>query len=255
MKTKAFLTLLLSMAFALSFTACKGDEDISSTPESNSIESTVSSSSDSSEELSESDSEEYVEILPDGSLENPFWIIEDTTQLHIEAGKTLYFASRSSSTLNFEIANANLSVLLNDVTYTAEDGVVSFQLVPQIGAITIFSITNTAEVAIDTTLQAVYPLGSMQNPFVLTESNGEVIAEVPQGTPLYYKWVATAEGTFTVISDNPKNYIFLQNGYVQSNATWGEDSTSINCKVGDTVIITVGTLDNEAAVIDFEYSI
>lgn len=191
---------------------------------------------------------------PNGSAEKPFWLVDDVTALSLEAGAEIYYQCRNNN-VTLAIENENVSVLYNDVTYTPENGVVSFTIAHDIGANALFSVKNNGSDVIETTIKTVYPLGTMMNPILLTDASGEVVADVPQGAQVYYQWTATADGTLTVVAYHPKNNISLQNGLSMSDATLGEESTSIDCKAGDTVIIIVGTTDNEAAVIDFEYSL
>ncbi len=251
MKIKTFLTFLLAMAFAFSLSACKGDDDGSSSAPSSSIESETSSDSEI-ESGSSSDEDIYA---PAGTLEDPFWLMEDVTAISLAAGQEVYYASRGSEQLTFEIANANVSVVYKDTTYTADNGVVSFEVIPEIGSITVFSVKNNATEAIETTLTAIYPLGSRANPNILTGDSGTIVADIPQNGAIYYKWVATKDGAFTVSCDSPYNNISMQNGYVASDATLGEKSTSIDCKAGDEILITVGTTDNSEQFFEFNYSI
>ena len=191
---------------------------------------------------------------PNGTLEKPFWLVDDVTSLSLNAGAEVYYQCRNNN-VTFTIESENVSVTCGDVTYTAENGVVTFTITHDIGAASIFSVKNNGTETIETELKTVYPLGTMQNPILLTDASGEVVAEVPQDISLYYKWTATQDGTLTVVSYNPNNYITLQNGNTMSDATWGEESTFIECKTGDEIIIIVGTIDGEAMIIDFEYSI
>ena len=253
MKIKTFLTFLLAMAFAFSLSACNGDDEVSSSL-SSSVNSETASESESESESSSSSDEEYV-YAPAGTLDDPFWIAEDVTEVKLDAGQEIYFASRGSESLTFEIANENVSVLYKGTTYTAENGVVSFAIIPEIGSITIFSVKNNVTEAIETTLTAVYPLGSRLNPFELTGDSGEQIVELPQNNAVYYKWVATQDGEFTISCEYPQNNISMQNGYVASDATLGGTTTSIACKTGDEILIAVGALDNGEHFFSFTYSI
>lgn len=254
MKMKTFLTFLLAMAFAFTLSACNGDDDVSSSTASSSVESETASESESESESSSSSDEEFV-YAPAGTLEDPFWIMEDVTEVKLDAGQEVYFATRTSEGLTFEIANENVSVLYKETTYTANNGVVSFAIVPELGTATVFSVKNNAATAIETTMTAVYPLGSRSNPIELTGDSGEQIVELPQNGAVYYKWVATKDGTFTISCEYPQNNISMQNGYVASDATLGGTTTAIACKAGDEILITVGSMDNGEHFFGFTYAI
>ena len=185
---------------------------------------------------------------PNGTLAKPFFIAEDVTEISVAAGAELYFNYRGAATKHLTIANENIEVTYNGNTYTAVDGVVTVIIESSIGEMTIFCVKNTSSEAIETSMSLLSPLGSMDNPIVVEESSFTVA--VSGGVAVNYLWTADKDGVLLVTSENELNNIALTNTVTNavSSMTAGSKGEYIYVSAGDTVRITVSSLDENSEV-------
>ena len=189
---------------------------------------------------------------PDGTQEKPFFVFEEEIALSIEAGAELYYIYRGAALRLLTIEHAGLAVVYQGNTVSAVDGVVSLTITPEMGAMQSFVVKNTTNAKIEATMTLVAPLGSMENPIVPEENS--VSASVPAGDAVYYSWTADKTGVLLVTSENPLNNISLTNTatYAVSEMTMGGKGVYIAVSEGDVVHISVGSTDEDnAVVIDF----
>ena len=198
----------------------------------------------------------FTDNTPDGSAEKPYFIADSVTTIHLAAGEELYYSYRGAASKYVEIKSESVSVTYNGQVYAPVDGVVQVQLEPQIGTVTNFSVKNTSEAAIETAMELISPLGSSENPIVLTESSA--VAQVSAGTSLCYQWVADKSGVIVVSSSNALNNISMVN--MTTNAVSSQTSGSL-CEymlvsAGDEIVITVSSIspDKEQS-IDFAVAV
>ena len=182
---------------------------------------------------------------PDGSAQKPFFISEDVTSVSIEANSELYFNYRGAISRHVEIKNENISITYNGNTYTAVNGVVTVVLEPEMGQVTSFSIKNNSSEKIETLMELVSPLGSMDNPIVLEESS--VSVTVPAGEAIHYLWTADKDGVLLVSSQSVYNNIALTNTATNavSALTAGSAGEYIAVSSGDAIRISVASTDDK----------
>ena len=141
-----------------------------------------------------------VDNTPNGSLDNPFWLTETETAISVAPGEEIFFNYRGSTLKNVTIESDDLVINFNGESFAAVNGVVSAQILPEdIGKITVFSIKNISEIAVNTIMKAYAPLGSEENPYELT-GNGAT-ATVPYEQAVHYIYTADKDGVIVIIAN------------------------------------------------------
>ena len=168
----------------------------------------------------------------------------------IAAGAT-YYASISNgfSAPNMVIENANVNVIYNGETYAPVDGVVTVPLAPSSRMPNNVEIVNKGAEAASYTLTFEYPLGSMENPEIVTDLSFFYAPQAEGDTDGYYfKWTAPEAGILTLSLSNyaeGADYnAYVTVGYAQYN--WSEEAVegvlTIDVAEGDEVIINAFTI-------------
>ena len=191
---------------------------------------------------------------PNGSMSRPFPILEDNISVTLPVGETYYFITHSPAPRSLTVENANVEILYNEETYAPVDGKIEFSFAAESAqAPARIAVTNRADTEQELTLQIMSPLGSMDNPHVLTSEGETVTAEVAEGQVVYYRWVATRSGMLMVYSESDVNNIemFNERTSVLSAATNGAAYGYISVAEGDAVQIRVSTKDESAANVAF----
>ena len=193
---------------------------------------------------------------PDGSANKPFLVTDNATALSLDAGEELYFRYRGESATLY-VGSENVSVVYNGTTYTAFDGKVTVEIGAQDYMGTIFSIKNTSNATVETEMEFVYPLGSMNNPIVLSGDSATTTAEVAENGSVVYKWTATKNGVLTISTANTLAYISVTNptAIAQPDDISGAGSTTVNCSAGDVILIIVGNNFEAVEAVDVEFTI
>ena len=186
-----------------------------------------------------------VNNTPDGSMAKPFPVLEAETDITVEAGEKLYFTYRGSSMKTLILNTPALSVEYGGETYTAVDGVVKIVIIPDIGVVTTFAITNNTADAVSTVLHMESPLGSNENPIELSSSAGS--STVSEEQIIYYKWVADKSGVLVLTCDNEKNNISmtktLENDILVIAQTAGDKASYMVVSEGDEILIGVSAIN------------
>jgi hypothetical protein len=125
--------------------------------------------------------------------------------------------------------------------YTAANGAVTVMLEPTIGEVTRFSVKNVTGDALATEIQLVAPMGTMENPIVLLES--ETLMTLSAGEVLYYLWTVDKSGVLLVTSECEYNNISMTNTntYAVSAMTAGSAGEYITVNAGDEILICVAS--------------
>ena len=175
-----------------------------------------------------------VDNNPNGSEERPYMISENVTELTIGAGAEIFYGCRVAANRKLSISEG-ITVVYNGNSYTGEVELIS----EGVDHIAYFSIKNTSASALNAKLEMIFPLGSADNPIVVT--NDSTVANVPGGGAIYYKWTASEDGVFVVTSENVKNNILLTNRTTNavSSQTDGSLGEYMVVHSGDEVIISV----------------
>lgn len=185
---------------------------------------------------------------PDGTEAKPFPIQDNDTEISLEPGQSIYYVYRGTTVKTLTINEDGISVNYNGQTYVAESGVVSVQFVPEIGKATVFSVSNTSNNAITTTMNIVAPLGSNENPIQLVDTYA--IVSVSEESIIYYKWTADKDGVLVLRSLSEYNNIsltkVLENDVLVISQTLGDAAAYLAINAGDEITIgvsAIGTAD------------
>lgn len=183
-----------------------------------------------------------------GNEENPLWLTELDNTLTVRPGMPLYCNVGQNGT-TMTVAGA-VAVTLDGVTYPAVDGVVT---VPNIKASKRMPakliLTASGDEKVTCTVSFVYPVGTMENPEVLTELGVYNAAVSDDGMGYFYSWTAQEDGKFTVTmlgddwiyitqTRSGDEYHYGANNY----SNFGDPaSTALDVKAGDIVTVNIGT--------------
>ena len=129
-----------------------------------------------------------------GSKSNPVILADGENTVAVGAGETIY-CSTDATGLMAVISGADLSVIYNDETVAAVEGLVSLELTDS----GIFGITNNGAAEGEYTITFTYPIGHEQNPEAVDTVDYliPVIAAGKNGH--YYSWTADNTGVLTAL--------------------------------------------------------
>lgn len=197
----------------------------------------------------------FTNNMPDGSVEKPYFISDSVMPIRLDVGEELHYLYRGAANKYIQICSEGVSIIYNDTVYDSVDGIVQVQLQAEIGAAVGFSVRNNTDAMIESFMELVAPLGSMENPIILVENGAAAV--IPAYGFVCYQWTADKSGVAVVSSDNELNNINMVN--MATNAvsaqTDGSRCEYLPVNKGDMVIITVSSLavDTESS-IDFAIS-
>lgn len=160
-----------------------------------------------------------------------------TFQATVPAGKTIYYVGAAQYANLVAFVDGEAAVTLS----TADDMLVHM------------SITNDTDAEKTYSIELNYPLGSMDNPEVITSV--ESITANISGEPYYYKYVATADGILSLVADatvtDAEGNVTYVNASVEvTNNVSGTQAQAheyevLSVAAGDDVIIVVAAYDAE----------
>lgn len=186
-----------------------------------------------------------VNNLPDGSIEKPFFISENETEITLAPGQEFYFNYRGSSVKTVTVNNSGITVGYNGEIYSAVDGVVEAPLSPEIGKMTVFSVKNVTDSEITTVMALVAKLGSYENPIEISGNGAS--ATVNYETVVYFKWTADKTGTLTLTANSDRNNIsitkVMENDVTVVSQTNGSLTETMEVTAGDVITIGVSALE------------
>ena len=168
----------------------------------------------------------------------------------VAAGATYYASINNGfSAPNMVIENANVNVIYKGETYAPVDGVVTVPLAPCYRMPNNVEIVNKGTEAASYTLKFEYPLGSMENPEIVTDLTFFYAPQAEGDTDGYYfKWTAPEAAILTLSLSNyaeGADYnAYVTVGYTQYN--WAVEAVegvlTIEVAEGDEVIINAFTI-------------
>lgn len=182
---------------------------------------------------------------PNGTQDRPY-SLEDTNELLIPAGQTIYYVLYGGSNRNFSLSGANgvtVSFAGEEKTVN-DDGTLNFK-VPQVDEFsraTSVVFTNTGDADATLTLTIISDPGAFDNPFELTA--GEKYEHVlEKEKTVYYKWVADKTGYVVLYSDTSANNITMYNltTYVVTGQTNGALCDYIWANEGDEIMFYISS--------------
>lgn len=192
-----------------------------------------------------------LEYVP-GSVYAPIDITESpyTTQV-IPAGQSVHYRLQEFGGMVLTVASKNAAVILNGTTYGAGgNGLVRIEL-EKASPITL-ELYNVGTTAGAFTLELTHPLGTRENPQVLT-ALGSLITDLAQGADdrWFYTWIANETGTLRFAVSGTTNEV--QAEVALTNATTSETKTlsehgeegavSMEVALGDVITIQISAKD------------
>jgi hypothetical protein len=200
-----------------------------------------------------------IDNTPDGSLEKPFFISENETELTLAAGSETYYRIHVSTVRYITVASSDVVITCGDQVSQLVDGVATLVVSASDNDISdcVFSLKNNSAEDVDVTLGVKAPLGSYENPTPVSESGASTTVNCD--TMVYYKWVATADGMLTLTANSDRNSIYirrvLENDVPIDQYPNGQLVTTIEVAEGDVITIGVSALEANADHENQEYDV
>ena len=205
---------------------------------------------------------------PDGALAKPF-PVTTSTDLTIGAGEEIFFTYKGTSIKYARVYSDSVAINYNGTTYTAVDGLAEACIRPGFShgdnddgsRNIIFSVKTISDESVSVTLLFEAPLGSGENPYVMTEATATVT--VNADTEVYYVWVADKDGTLTLTANTDRNNItvskVMEGNVPKVITTKGKTEISLSVKAGDEIRIGVTafapTADGESQDVEIVFSL
>ena len=195
----------------------------------------------------------------DGSLKNPFLMVETNFEASVEPEQVVYYQMYKVNGMILTIKDKDAYVIYNGETYNAKDGVVSLTLVTEDVSIpAVFGIGNSGKEKKTFDINVEFKIGSSGKPYELTLGKVDVNVEANNDQGIYYLYKAKESGTITISclsGTEGVEYLFSLynlNTYAMKNSeedtqtdVKGNPSVSIVVNKGDEVQFSVGTLPGE----------
>ncbi len=185
---------------------------------------------------------------PNGTPERPYPLVAGENALELDAGKTEHFVIYHTVNLYIVIEGEGIEVTYNGDKKTPDgEGVITFELVGEdtnSSAIVAIGNKTSAKVSISATVNS--KSGTQSNPTQIAVLDETLSTENYTFDTVYFKYVATADGTFSVKLTSEKSSVRLQNGNHTADSTNDADENgviSIAVKAGDTVVIDCTAID------------
>lgn len=192
---------------------------------------------------------EVTDNTPNGSVERPFVINDNTLTLRIPAGTTYNFTLFGGNNRTITLTDAHAEVIYKDATYTPDEGgLISVRMSTDSPRDhSYFAVTNKGSDEREFHITILSDPGAMDNPIAIESLGENTTANVPKDGMVYYTWTATATGTLTVASSDTINNISLNNLATSqvSDFTQGSESASISVAEGDVITIVVATIGGD----------
>lgn len=181
----------------------------------------------------------------------PLDITYPGTTLELEPGETIScYARLNADSIHLKVTGSGeFTVNLGGMDYIAAEGVVTVENIQTTYYDPVlFTLHNASDVAGTYVLTYENPVGSMENPAVITQM-GEYTAEVSAtGQGYYYTWTATADGELTVevLGDEWSYTIHNLTACIYGDNHVSSDETApafetISVSAGDEIQINLGT--------------
>jgi len=196
---------------------------------------------------------------PEGTKDNPMWLVEDVTVVQVKPGTSLYCNAVMSGVSLQVSGEGSFAVNCAGVNYAVVNGVAT---IPVVSGSTYepvpLVITNSGTETAEYSITVIYPVGSRENP-ELIELMGQYTASVSaDGDTYFYTWIAPSDGQFTV-SMVGDDWIFAVNnittfyyGDIHSSQDGSEPSESLDVMTGDELQISVSTASGKAKAVVLE---
>lgn len=192
---------------------------------------------------------EVIDNTPNGSVDRPFVIPDNTVTVKIPAGETYHFTLFGANNRTLTMNDPDAEVFYNDSTYKPDaEGKIAIRMKTESPRDhSFFAVTNTSAKEREMTVVILSDPGAMDNPIVIETLGEAVTVNVPQDGMVYYRWAAPAAGTLTVTSADTINNISLNNLATSKVTDFsnGAESVSLEVAEGDTITIVVSVIGGD----------
>lgn len=192
---------------------------------------------------------EVIDNTPNGTVDRPFVIPDDTVTVKIPAGETYHFTLFGANNRTLTMNDPAAEVFYNNSTYKPDaEGKIAIRMKTESARDpSFFAVTNTSAEEREMTVTILSDPGAMDNPIVIETLGEAITANVPQDGMVYYRWTATAAGKLTVTSADTINNISLNNlaNSKVTDFTNGAESVSLEVAEGDTITIVVSVIGGD----------
>lgn len=185
---------------------------------------------------------------PNGTVARPYSLVAGENAIELDAGKTDYFVVYHTVNLYIVIEGEGIEVTYNgEKKAPDEEGVITFDLIGEdtnSSAIISIENKNSAKVSVSATVDS--KPGTQSHPVQITVLDELLSTENYTFDTVYFKYVATADGTFSVKLTSEKSSVRLQNGNQTADSTNDADENgviSIAVAADDTVVIDCTAID------------
>ena len=184
---------------------------------------------------------EVIDNTPNGSVDRPFVIPDDTATVKIPAGETYHFTLFGANNRTLTMNDPAAEVFYNDSTYKPDaEGKIAIRMKTESARDhSFFAVTNTSAEEREMTVVILSDPGAMDNPIVIETLGEAVTANVPRDGMVYYRWAAPAAGTLTVTSADTINNISLNNLATSKVTDFSNGAESVSLEVAEGDIITI----------------
>lgn len=182
--------------------------------------------------------------IPDGTEKRPFIIVDTESELTLPANTTYFYTIYNANGRTLTLIADGLELVCGENTYTSENGRISFVMESEGERTPVYlKLTNKSDAEKTVAAEIVSPLGSNENPYILTDLAGEHSASVAKETTVYYKWTADKDGVLMLKTTTDTAAIFLYNTVTMTvtGTTSGKGILLVKVSQGDEVSIPVAS--------------
>lgn len=190
---------------------------------------------------------------PNGTASRPYIASVDGADYTVPAGRSLYFGvSRVTGAIFAKINSDAVKVTYRGEEIAAVDGVIDFAITSEdTNTLQLFTVENTTAADITVNVSLYTPLGSYDNPHVVTDLAAPFVAEgVTKEYSIYYTYTAAVSGTLTISLDSGAAYMQNMSNSIVQNAA-GAATASIEVGAGQTVRIGCSGVSDAAINVTF----
>lgn len=164
----------------------------------------------------------------------------------------VYYSVYGAGGLILTIDDADAYVIINGVTYTAVDGVVTAEVVSDNPRNPVaIVIGNSGASAESYTANLIAPVGDFSNPAELIMGENTAVLKAGDGDGYFFVWTAPDDGTLTISMNGEASWFYavsnLTDGITGDNH-WSDEepqvaSESVTVGIGDQIQVVVNTYD------------
>ncbi len=186
---------------------------------------------------------EILNNTPNGSEEHPFFLNSEFATFTFSANETYHFSLFAGDRRSIFIANADVTLTLEGITYTPDaDGLIQVPVIAE-NQQNHLSMSVSSKIAQDVVIGIVAELGSGDNPIVLESIGDPIVVDVPKDVIVHYTWTVRHDGRLQASTLDLSADISMTNRTTSVTTTYTNgagQSDDLPVRVGDVVSISIG---------------